>query len=482
MVDKIKDIYGKILSKVKGTPIPQILIMGSLWELLLGIICMSVSDNIMVKILGMPAFIIGLILTLCGVIVIGFVVLYKLAGKIKRFINKAEYSVKNERKRINRIKTNNKDNKKIRIGFYCDGGQFWSTFCDLYKLVCEDDRFEAVVVAAPETYKNEIYHYKAIDFLEEKKIPYVRAYENGKWINFKDLKIDYFFYNRHYLSRQSKHTSFRVARRYSKICYIPYAICPQVGAVQDTLCRFEELRGFDYMFSENRMMTGIYTKYKNEYENVITRIETVGSPKFAYAVANADKKVCHDKKYRQSVLYTPRWSFSECTNSFFDLKDYFFELVTKNKDIEYIFRPHPLMEQAVNEKFGQEFWEDFIKEFEKYDNAWVDTEVDYMQSFSRASVLVSDISTMMFEFSVTEKPVIYMYKMNKLNEFGKEASKGYYYCYDVDDVDKTLKMLREGNDKYRETRKEISRRLYSNDGINPAGQIRDILLEDYGIK
>lgn len=482
MIGKIKSIYEKIVPKLKGTPIPQILAMGSLWLFLLGLTSVVISDNIVVDILGTIALVIGLIMVVCGACVVGLLVLIKIRRMIMQYFGEKQYSIKNEKKRLDRIKRNNNGNEKIRIGFYCDGGQFWSTFCDLYELVSADSRFEPVVVAAPETFRNEIYHYKAIEFLEEKKIPYIKAYDNGKWIDFKELKIDYFFYNRHYLSRQSKHTSFKVARKYSKICYIPYAICPQVGAVQDTLCRFEELRGFDYMFSENSMMTKIYNKYKNEYNNVITKIETVGSPKFAYAVANANKEVCHDKKYRQSILYTPRWCFNECTNSFFDLKDYFFDLAKNNKDIEYIFRPHPLMEQAVVEKLGQEFWDEFIAEFDKYDNADVDFNTDYMESFSRASVLISDLSTMMFEFSVTEKPVIYMYRMNKLNEFGKEASKGYYYCYNVDDVDKTLKQLREGNDRFKEERAKISQKLYSNDGINPAEQIRDILLEDYGIK
>ncbi len=482
MIGKFKEIYTKLISKVKGTPIPQIVAMTSLWSLLLGLITVNVSDNAIIVFMGMIMLVLGALIFGCGFIAVGMIVLIKIAKKIKRLFDECQYSVGNEKKRISRIKKNNINNKKIRVGFYCDGGQFWSTFCDLYELIKDDSRFETVVVAAPETFRNEIYHYKAIEFLDGKQIPYIKAYDNGKWIDFKSLKIDYFFYNRHYLSRQSKHTSFKVARKYSKICYIPYAICPQVGAVQDTLCRFEELRGFDYMFSENSMMTKIYNKYKNEYSNVITKIETVGSPKFAYALANANKEVCHDKKYRQSILYTPRWCFNECTNSFFDMKDYFFDLIKKNKDIEYIFRPHPLMEQAVEEKLGRKIWDEYLAEFDKYDNAHVDLNTDYMESFSRASVLISDLSTMMFEFSVTEKPVIYMYRMNKLNEFGKEASKGYYYCYNVDDVDKVLEDLRNGNDKNKELRTQISQKLYGNDGNNPAEEIRDILIKDYGVK
>ena len=151
------------------------------------------------------------------------------------------------------------------------------------------------------------------------KIPYVKAYDDGKWIKYKTLKLDYIFYNRHYLSRQSKNSSFMEARKYSKICYIPYAICPQIGSVQDTLCRFDELRAFDYLFSENSLMTNIYSKYKNKFNDVITKIETVGSPKFSYASKNAEKNAKHSGTYIQSILYTPRWCFNEGTNSFFNI-------------------------------------------------------------------------------------------------------------------------------------------------------------------
>lgn len=478
MIDKFKELYKKIIPKLSNSPILIWIVVGVFWEILLGAVCLIVSDNKLVDTLAMIVLIIGCVMAFFMVCAGLVLVIAKTIKKVKAYVSANQYTVNKEVKRNKRIKNNNKDNKKIRVGFYCDGGQFWSTFCDLYELMLHDDRFEPVVVAAPETFRNEIYHYDAIDFLNGKGIPYVKAYDNGKWLNFKTLKLDYFFYNRHYLSRQSKHSSFKVARKYSKICYIPYAICPQVGQVENTLCRFEELRAFDFLFSENEMMTRIYNRYKNVYDNVITKIETVGSPKFAYAVANANKEACHDKKYIQSILYTPRWCFNENTNSFFDLKDYFFELVRNNKNIEYIFRPHPLMKQTVEEKIGPEFWEEFMAEFDKYENADVDLNTDYMESFSRASVLVSDLSTMMFEFSVTEKPVIYMYKVNKFNEFGKEASKGYYYCYNADDVDKTLALLREGKDKFAEVRANISQKLYYNEGNHPAEQIRDVLLAD----
>ena len=479
MIEKLKNYYKKITDKVSKSTFMVSLALYAFWQILFSVVCLIMIDNQFIDVLAIVTLVIGVIMGLAVIGVYSLVYVPRFAKYIVETVRGDMFAPKKEEKRLIAIKKNTSGNKKIRVAFYSDGGQFWSTFNEVYNMMCNDDRFETVVIAAPEMLKEEIYHYDALEFLDKNNIPYIKAYDNGKWFNPKKLKLDYVFFNRHYLLRQSKHSSFMKMRKYSKICYIPYAICPQVGAVENTLCRFNELRAFDYLFSENEMMTKIYTRYKKEYDNVITKIETVGSPKFAYAVTNANKEACHDKKYVQSVLYTPRWCFNEGTNSFHDLKDYFFKLVKENKDIEYIFRPHPLMKQAVEEVLGIDFWNEFIAEFDKYENAEIDFDIDYMKSFSRASVLVSDLSTMMFEFSTTEKPVVYMYKINRLNEFGKEASKGYYYCHNEKELDSVLKDLREGKDKMAAIRKEISQKLYHNNGISPAKNICEVIVNDY---
>lgn len=479
MLEKIKKLYEKIREKAQNSPLVNWVVIGVFWEFMLGVGCYIVSDNKLVDTIAIFMISIGgiimIAIIMCGLLAFGI----KLIKKVRQRQERNKYFGHKEKKRSKRIKKNNKDNKKIRIGFYCDGGQFWSTFSDLYDILQKDNECETVILAAPEMYKEKIYHYDALEFLEGKKLPYIKLYDDGKWQSFKELKLDYCFYNRHYLSRQSKNSSFLKAREYCRICYIPYAICPQVGDVENTLCRFEELRAFDYMFSENDIMTKIYNKYKNKFENVITKIETAGSPKFAYALENASSKPTHNSKYIQSILYTPRWSFSENSNSFFEMKDYFFELASKNENIEYIFRPHPLMKQEVEKHLGIEFWNELMNKFDEYDNAYVDLENDYMESFSKASVLVSDISTMMFEYSVTGKPVIYMYKVDKLNEFGKAASKGYYYCYNANDVNTVLEKLRNGIDELAEIRQTISENMYIYGSKKPSENILEIIKNDH---
>ena len=434
-----------------------------------------------------PIKIAALVLLAVDLIAIGLAILVGLmffvrsaVKLLKKIVTEYKYTEGAERRRNNKLSKKRKDSR-IRVGFYVDVGQFFSTFADLYDSLIHDDRFEVVMLSAPEMemYKNKIASNDAPKFFDEQKIPYINLYENGEFKKFLSLELDYCFYNRHYLLRQPKEVSFLAARKTCRICYIPYALCPQTGLTERTLCTFKEMRAFDYLFAENKYMADIYEKYKSEFPYVHTKILPAGSPKFAYAIKHTDSLATHDKKYVQSILYTPRWCFSEDTSSFFLLKDYFFRLAREHKDIEYVFRPHPLMKQNVIKTIGEDFWNEFIDCFSQNDNTVIDIDTDYMKSFSRASVLVSDVSTMMFEFAVTGKPIIYMYRKNVLNAFGIEAAKGYYVCTSPEEVNKVLADLRSGIDEKASLRKEIAEHLYHYGDADPSDRIKAILLKNY---
>lgn len=468
-----KQIYSKVIDK------KSLLISGivtCVFVSFFALLCYFVSNIYFVRLIGCCVFLLMSTILLLATVGAFVFLLHRLRCE---FIYNAMfcYTPFFQTIREIRLRSARKGNNPIRVGFYCDGGEFWATFSSLYELLKEDENFETVVLAAPEMLNRKIYKYDAPSFFEKKGISYIKCYENGNWYNIKSLKLDYVFYNRHYINRQPSKCSFNKVRKYARICYISYGMCPQKGAVERTVCGFERLRAFDYVFSESKSLTQIYNSYKEEYGRVATRVETVGSTKYEYAVENATSK--STSKYKQCILYTPRWCFHEGTCSFFELKDYFFQLVKNNKDVEYVFRPHPLMKQSVVENLGDDYWESFLSEFDKYENAYVDQTNDYMSSFSKASCIVSDLSSMMFEFAATNKPVIYMYKMDKLNQYGIEASKGFYFCYNVDELDKILSELREGKDILEEIRKISTEKVYFNGNKKPSSMIRDVLCSNH---
>ena len=474
----IKKIIKKKLKKIlENKPLVISVVLTILWSFLASWTSYFIfKEYLPVKIISLVLLVLNL-MAIAFVLLVGLALLARGVSKLfEKIVAEIRYSEIAERRRNNRLSKKKKSNR-IRVGFYVDAGQFFSAFADLYDSLIHDDRFDVVMLAAPETYKNKVYSNDAPLFLDEHKIPYINLYENRKFKKFSSLNLDYCFYSRHYLLRQPKKVSFLEARKTCRICYIPYAFCPQTGHTEQTLCSFKELRAFDYLFAENIYMADIYEKYKKEFSHVYTKILPVGSLKFAYIFKHMDDRAVQEKKYVQSILYNPRWTLNENTSSFFMMKDYFFNIAKEHKDIEYIFRPHPLMKQNIIKTIGADFWNDFVGHFSENDNTVIDLDADYMKSFSIASVLVSDISTMMFEFAVTGKPVIYMYRRNLLNAFGTEAAKGYYICTSPDAVDKVLADLRRGIDKKAELRKGIAEHLYRYGDTEPSDQIKAILLK-----
>jgi len=367
-----------------------------------------------------------------------------------------------------------------RVVFYCDDGTLWNTFDNLYQqMKNQPERFDPIILAVPEMFGQKIEHYKALDFLNEKGYPYIKGYneETEKWIAPQQLDADYVFYNRHYLSRQPKNLSFLQMRNHSKLCYISYAACCAKGAVEKTVCGFNELREFDFLFSENEKLTDVYGSYKKMHPACQTQIVTLGSPKYD-AIRKTVNCYAQSAK-RQTVLYTPRWLTTEGTCSFFELYGFFFELVRNNPDIDYIFRPHPLMHQGVGADWGEENWNAFIEEFNRYDNAYIDRNPEYFESFAKATVLVTDISSFLFEFLITGKPIIYVKKKEVFNQFGISASRSLYQCTTVDEVKMQLQQLREGIDPLADMRQQVLAEDFALSDGHSDERIMDFIYQDF---
>ncbi|TCL42566.1 CDP-glycerol glycerophosphotransferase family protein [Harryflintia acetispora] len=446
---------------------------------LAGILAMIAFTGASFFLFGVALFVGGVFLGVGG---IAIPLLLALRGRMQ--YKATNLKTDSQRARVLQYKKNlrkvRKEHNLIHVVFYCDGGEFWNTFDALYHRLQKDARFRVSILAGPEMLHDNIVHYHACNFLESLGLPYIKGYieEDKRWINLHEITADYVFYNRHYLSKQPKALSHIAAKQIGKTCYIPYATCSASGETQDTVCGFNELKHFDFVFTENEKLTEIYESYKHKCPGARTTIATVGSPKFEKIKMLSLASVDDSKKYKQIILYTPRWRFTEGTCSFFDLYEYFFELVQKHSDVYYIFRPHPLMQSEISINWGRKKWEDFQALFKQYPNCEIDTNASYDLSFTRATVLVSDLSSMMFEFIVTAKPVIYIHKKEVFNRFGSSVACGFYHCVNVDQVDSCLDALREGKDSLKEKREAVLKKEYLLSDGHSIDRIRDILIED----
>ena len=386
-----------------------------------------------------------------------------------------------EKKRKQNWKEKSKSHNQIRVMMYCNLPSIWNSFNSLYRLLKSDSRFQVDIVVFPEMERGgRLKNYDMIDFCNRRGFEYIEGYnkETGEYIDLTDKEYDYIFLNRPYQDLRPRQYSTSALRIQSKLCHITYATCIFKGSVQDTVCGFQHLKYYDFVFAETTIHKKIYLEYKKKYVDCSTEVCTVGSPKFEEVLKCDYSKKSNDKFV---ILYTPRWNLTDGTCSFLDLYEYFFDLVKDHNEIEYIFRPHPLMEEQFKKtiwKNGE--WNKFVREFDGYENASIDLSPDYLKTFKQADVLISDVSSMLAEFMLTKKPIIYMHKTDEIfNEFGLGLAEGYYHCNTAEEVQLVLSQLQNGKDTLKTIRDTIIDKYFYFPQNGVADAIRERLLNDF---
>lgn len=469
MKDMLKGLFKKILAKAKRKHADNDLMMIGLLELLAGCLLMLCASYLPLRRIGIGLAVFGAGTMVCGIILRMGVRCYE----------RMQNSIPKQRTWW-RIRRRLGPGKRIRVVFYCDSGNYMNAFLDLYKRLSEDARFDAILLAAPERKdlsNPDKLSYDVCEYFDKEQLPYIKGYDpaTGRCVSARALHADYVFLVRHYDSRRPKAYCNKAWAKHSKICYIPYVACSANGNVLNTVCRFSELQLYDFLFSENMRLTKVYESMRRMYPTAKTSIRTVGSPKFEAVLQWKTEEPHH---CGQTILYTPRWNTGEGTCSFFQLYEYFFRLVEQHPDIRYIFRPHPLMQDEIGQQMGEGKWDEVIARFDAYPNARVDLDPSYKQSFLDATVLVSDFSSMMYEFFILEKPVIYMHLEEVLNAFGESVARGFYHCKTSDELDSILESLRNGDDRLYERRKKLLDAEYAFGSTTAAERIQEILIDD----
>ena len=183
-------------------------------------------------------------------------------------------------------------------------------------------------------------------------------------------------------------------------------------------------------------------------------------------------------------LWTPRWTTDQSLggSTFFVYKDKLLDYFVEQEDKQFIFRPHPLAFyhfQSTGQMSAKEV-EEYSLQYQKSDRIRMDENSDYVESFREAGVLISDMSSMLFEWYVTAKPIIFCETGAKISlEVAKRALEGCYIVHNWEELRESIDMLSAGIDPLKEMRKQISKEICG-DGNSRAGQnIANYVKEDY---
>jgi CDP-glycerol glycerophosphotransferase (TagB/SpsB family) len=206
-----------------------------------------------------------------------------------------------------------------------------------------------------------------------------------------------------------------------------------------------------------------------------------GSPKLDYIVAgNGPYPVPWKRRIdatNMKVLWTPRWWTNDGTCHFFDYRSFFESFCSHRQSVDFVFRPHPLsIQNFLNTgELTREEWQGMETHYAASPNMAIDHGGEYRGAFLTSDVLVTDISSLMMEYLITGKPIIYTHRLDLFNELGRKLSDGFYWVRNAEQLAATLEMLLSGSDPLGEKRKGLIDQFFFMPEGGAGSRIKDML-------
>ena len=382
-------------------------------------------------------------------------------------------------------------NKPIHVLFVCHEPALWSMFGSIYKAMENDPDFSPLVVALP--YKHGTLpegQYKdagMFEFCELRKIKVVHGYdkETNEWFNPAALMPDYVFFQTPYHVFPPVWSVEQISMM-ARICYVPYGGCIYAGEVDEIVNPIIFFAHVNIVFKEN-----LYTKnkfaqrFKDKSWFYDKSIFISGCPKLDFLVVDRSYSGIIWRRGLQKnvkrILWTPRWRTSEGNCHFFDYKQFFIDFCMSHQFVDFIFRPHPLSLQNFLKtgELSLSELELMESEYEKSSSMIIDKGGGYEDTFVTSDILVSDMSTILFEYFATGKPIIYTHRVDHFNELGKKLSEGFYWVTNSSELNNTLEMLISGYDPLKVKREEIRQSLVFVPDGGSGRFIKETISDDY---
>ena len=382
----------------------------------------------------------------------------------------------------------------IRVGFFCQYIPAWTKVEDLYLAMREDPRFEPVLLCVPSTIADQ--QLTDPDSLENDAYDYCLAHgypeaintlvDKNTWLDLKGLDLHYIFYPRPYNALVPACYSTHKVGRYCRVCLIMYGLEFSEEITRISLNR-DFMTGTYYYFAELPFMRECNTRNNRlGHALKLQKTQCHGYPMFEHLLKyqNEASPSWDFSKNDFRVFWTPRWT-TDITyggSNFFTYYEKLLDFAEENGDYDFLFRPHPLALAHFVEtgEMTQQQADAFRERCAQLPNVSLDTAGNYEATLWNSSVMISDISSIMPEFFLTGKPLIFcisnMYL--KLAAPTLRMLEGCYIVHDDKELFDCLRMLRSGNDPLKELRAQIIEEQFGPSMRGACGNIMDALAQD----
>lgn len=298
---------------------------------------------------------------------------------------------------------------------------------------------------------------------------------------FRDLRTihpDYIFLNTPYTDAYPEPYFIENLSKIAKVCYVPYGYSMMEKHLEYIYRDRSFTENVSYIFSSSKLEYGFAKKYflLSHLINGIS-LYNIGFPRFDLVKKNSPE--------RKTVLWLPRWTAEiqkgNGQSSFLCMKDDFLRFAIEKPELFIVIRPHPLMflNYQKNGIMTENEIRQFIQAVEDIPNVVLDLSEDYMDALNEAWVLVSDFSSLLAEFYVSGKPIIYTGEVEDFSPYERDMLATFYVENAWSGIKRMLCQLHSGDDPHAADRSKSVNKFLVNKEQGIGKSIFARLKDDY---
>lgn len=382
----------------------------------------------------------------------------------------------------------NSNNSTISIVFIISFTEAFSSFKPLYELLKKDGRFSVFLICCPNIREHDWKaHNASYEFLSRTYPEAIHAYKDSHWFDIKTLSSDYVFYCRPYNPDYYENYRASIVRKYAKVCYIPYGFCLEHKSNHNFnfVNNYDFLQNCSYVFASNDYERRVLTKrfFSSKIKKGCPRILSVGFTRFD--LDYNENPIVNSKPF--TVLYTPRWTShlkkKNEEGTFLRFIAHIIDYASHTADVQIIIRPHPLMfsHYIQNNIVPPDYFEKLEDTCSKLGNIYFDKNKDYFESLNKADVFLSDYTSLLVEYFVSGKPVIYSGNLKLYNRNAKKMCRSFYILNTWEQIEERIQQLKNKEDPLLDTRKKLFSEIIKN-YKETSRNILEILVKDFNTK
>ena len=384
-------------------------------------------------------------------------------------------------------------NKKINLVFVCHRPQVWNSLKSIFEHCIADESFNITIVAVPIKkqlpeigFNHELYESEgAEDFWKDFPCCVINGYnyETKEWFDLTKLKPDYVFFQQPYNAVRCEAYKSNNVARYATICHVNYYYdsCKELGF---QCIPPDFVNNVSLYFMQNKTEKEWIEEYLARINNNFTKLYVSGFPRFDLLNSKNNENCNVWKRNNPSdfrIIWTPRWTTNENNCHFFKYKDLLLDYCKKHLNLDFVFRPHPqaFLNWVANKEISEKQLDIYREKYNQMDNAVIDRSQDYLPLFYTSSCIVTDFSSVVPEYFLTGKPVVYCYNEKSLYNNEGKFTEGFYYVKNWKELEDTLNMLRKGIDPLKDKRKELIKSEFFVNKEGAGFSVKEILKRDF---